>query len=962
VSEMQFLATGYAEKDRLKNETLFHTASGRLGVRGCFEEGTPEGVPSIRGTYINGFCEKEAILYNERLYGFPEEKQQIVNLPDAQTVKVYAEVQLLACWNSDDMVRTLDMAAGLASRSFSCPVGTRRLRLSFTRLVSFVRTNVYAVECRVESTGYTGEVTVVSELNANVTNFTDSSDPRVASGSGKMLQTDAAEHLDNVMGVTVETRNGHRVLHCAVVHDGADFSPVPAAQPGLLAARAVFPIRDSETRVFHKYALYEEGAFCAALPDVAKQVKEAAKQGFEELKRQQKAWLDEFWTHARVVIEGSSEDRQTQLDFCLWGMLCSAGKDGFSNVAAKGLSGEGYEGHYFWDSEIYVFPFFLNTEPAIAKALLQYRYQHLDSARAHARIMGHSVGALYPWRTITGSECSSHYPSGSAQYHINGDISRAFAAYWQATHDRSFLSETCEVLVETARLWLDAGHWVDGSFRIDCVTGPDEYTCIVNNNYYTNACAAANLLNAVKLCRELTPDALDALKEKLHLAEEELPAFQNAGEHMFFPFDEKLGIVAQDDSFLSKKRWDFRSLPKSDFPLLMHYHPLQINRCQVLKQADAVLANYLYREETPLTMMRSYCYYEDITTHDSSLSHCIYAIMAARLGDMAKATAYFSHSIGIDTADENGNTRDGLHIANMGGAYAVLTAGFGGIRISEEELSLFPLLPEGMQGIRFPVCYRGSRILVRILSKGCTLRLTDGAPLEVSVYGEKVLVTGEERTVLRKVHGVIFDLDGVITDTAGFHFSAWKKIADELGVPFDEKRNEQFKGVSRKTCLELLLQWGNLRISGEEFDTLLTRKNDYYRELLSTLSPENILPGMKDCLEELHRKGIPVALFSVSKNTDMILRNIGLTGAFDGKVTGNDITYSKPHFEGYLLAAQRIGVDPRLCVMVEDSVAGINGARALSLFSLAIMSENSACADVCVPDTTKVLSALETLL
>ena len=948
--------TAYTEKDyieaaRLKRESVFHVASGKLGVRGSYEEGAPEGLPSVRGTYLNGFSETVPIVYNERLAGFPEEKQQIVNLPDAQTIRIFAGGRLLTCYEGSGLVQTQDMENGVYERRFVCGAAGEQLALSFTRLASFVHPDLFAVECRVRSVDYTGEISVQSCLDPDVRNFTDGSDPRVASGDGKMLETVFAGTFADVLAVISRTRRSGRSVACVSVHDLPGQTVSGPADTGLLSAAGTAVLAPGQELVFRKYTVYREISAEEELPEVVSYLETVAGRGFAALKSAQREYLANFWRHARVLVEGD-DALQAQLDFSLYGMLCSAGRDGATNVAAKGLSGEGYEGHYFWDSEIYIFPFFLSAEPETARALLEYRYRHLDAARAHAAAFGHSCGALYPWRTITGSECSSHYPSGSAQYHINGDIAHAFASYWDVTHDDSFLDRTCEVLAETARLWLDTGHWHEGRFCIDCVTGPDEYTCLVNNNYYTNACAAENMLNAERLCRELEKRGrLDALKKKLDLSEEELSAFKAAGEGMFYPHDEKRGIIAQDDSFLSKKRIDPASIPKQNFPLLMHYHPILINRYQLLKQADSVLANHIYREEDVLTMKRSYAYYEAVTTHDSSLSNCIYAIMAARLGDIEHADDYFRRCIGTDTADQNGNTRDGLHVANMGGIYRVMTAGFGGLKITADGVSLFPRLPASLCAVRFPFYYRGSRILVTARGNECELSLLEGAPLEITVYGEKVCVKAEGVTVTRRAAGVVFDLDGVITDTAGYHYLAWKKLADELGIPFDEKKNERFKGVSRAQCLKLLLEGTDRTFSGEETEALLKKKNDIYCDMLSSLTPASILPGIRESLRMLRERGIPVALFSVSKNTDRILEQLGMTDAFDAIVTGNDISHSKPHYEGYLLAAERIRTDPRLSLMVEDAVAGIEGARAVSMLTLAVMAENAAGADRCVPST-----------
>lgn len=961
MSDLQYIVTEYSENSRLKYETLFHVASGRLGIRGCFEEGAPEGTPSVRGTYLNGFCETLPISYNEKLCGFPEEKQQIVNLPDAQTIRLRTEGEEIVCWKGTDFVRCLDMGRGVYERSFVYHSVKGALRVRFTRLVSFAAPELFAIECRIESLGFEGKISIQSELNADVHNFTDASDPRVASGSGQMLSTLSRRCEGDTMIAEVETIRSHRRMACAVTHD-REGCLLPLGDGKPLAFLSEITLKRGETAVFHKYAAYRELCGKEDVSAVIRYLQKETADGFEHLLEKQREYLSDFWSHARVITEDDAE-LQTQLDFSLYGMLSSAGKDGLTNVAAKGLSGEGYEGHYFWDSEIYVFPFFLLTAPGIARSLLEYRYLHLNDARRHARRMGHPVGALYPWRTITGSECSSHYPTGSAQYHINGDIARAFTTYFDVTGDRSFLPEICEVLAETARLWLDAGHWLEGTFRIDCVTGPDEYTCLVNNNYYTNACAAANLLSAARLWRALAADGkADELQAKLSLSETELAEFARAGENMYFPYDESGSLIAQDDSFLRKKRWPLSDIPAEDFPLLLHFHPLLLNRCQILKQADSVLANAFYREETPLVMMRSYEYYEQITTHDSSLSHGIYSIMAARLGDTERAWRYFEKSAGTDMNDHNGNTRDGLHVANMGGIYAMMTAGFGGLRCGEDALSIFPLLPDKLRSYSFPVRYRGSCLRVSVQKGGCTLQLTEGAPVEVSVYGKRLTVGREALTVRRRADAVLFDLDGVVTDTAPLHFKAWKRLADELGIDFDETKNEQFKGVSRDVCLRLLLDWGGRTAEGAEFANLLTLKNEYYLAYLKELKASDVLPGIRECLAHLRKRSIPYALFSVSKNTDAILSAIGLDADFPVRVTGLDISHSKPHYEGYLLAAERLGVDPRLCVMVEDSEAGLCGARSLSMLTLAVMRENVASADVCVPATTDIETTLFTLL
>jgi alpha,alpha-trehalose phosphorylase len=298
--------------------------------------------------------------------------------------------------------------------------------------------------------------------------------------------------------------------------------------------------------------------------------------------------------------------------------------------------------------DLYI-PFFLLTSPDIAKNLLIYRYGILDNARNLARTMGHKKGVLFPWRTITGDECSAFFPAGTAQYHINADVAYSFIKYYQVTDDMDFMAEYgAEVLFETARLWCDTGHFKDGSFRIDDVTGPDEYTCIVNNNYYTNVMAKYNLKWAVsvyELLNKRQPLKLNKVAEKIGLSESEVTEWGRASRNMYLPYDRELDINPQDDSFLNKKVWDFASTPREDYPLLLHYHPLTLYRHQVCKQADVVLAHFLLEDEQKLsTIKNSFDYYEKVTTHDSSLSSCIFSIIASKIGCHDKAYDYFMMS------------------------------------------------------------------------------------------------------------------------------------------------------------------------------------------------------------------------------------------------------------------------------------------------------------------------------
>jgi len=450
---------------------------------------------------------------------------------------------------------------------------------------------------------------------------------------------------------------------------------------------------------------------------------------------------------------------QQAIRFNLFHILQASARAEDTGVPAKGLTGQAYEGHYFWDTEIYLLPFLTYTSPRIAKNLLMFRYKMLTQARARARQLGHR-GAMFAWRTISGEEASAYYAAGTAQYHINADIMYALRKYVQATSDEAFLRDYgAEMLVETARLWLDLGFYSDakgGKFCVNSVTGPDEYNTVVNNNSYTNLMARENLryaAQAVQSLRETNQAAYEALARKTELEPSEVDAWVRAAENMYVPNDEKLKIIPQDDSFLDREPWDFRNTPHNHYPLLLFYHPLNIYRKQVIKQADVVLAMFLLGDTFSLeSKKRNFEFYDPLTTGDSSLSSCVEAIIAAQIGNMEKALRYGVAALLMDLADVGGNVTDGCHIASMGGTWMMLTYGFGGMRDDDGTLSFWPRrAPEDNATLRFSVTYRGQRLEVEIGLEKVEYALREGEHLDIRHEMEEIQLTRENPVTVRAV-------------------------------------------------------------------------------------------------------------------------------------------------------------------------------------------------------------------
>ncbi len=741
---------GLTQEDLLNLESLFALGNGYLGVRGNFEEGYSDGMASIRGTYQNAFHDIIDIPYGEKLYGFPDTQQKMLNIIDAQTIELYfgesGEEERFSLFDGEirSYERSLHLDRGFAERAvhWKSP-GGKELNIRFRRLVSFDVRELFAIEITVEPVNFHGQMKVVSTVDGDVTNYTDDSDPRVGSGHGKRLHP-VESGRDGEYTYVVSQAEVSRLKTACVSRLEADRGHDVTVKKSAAAVETVLTMTLTEPVTVTKYNIYtdtlrHENSLAQKGIDIHHSISSLS---FSDLLNRQRNTLEAFWQYADITIDGDGK-LQEGIRFNLYQLLQSAGRDKFSNIAAKGLSGEGYEGHYFWDTEIYMFPVFLMTRPDIARQLLVYRYSILGHARDHAREMGHKQGALFPWRTISGTECSSYFPSGSAQYHISGDIAYSYIQYYLATGDDEFLKEYgAEVLFETARLWMDTGHYHNGTFRIDDVTGPDEYTCIVNNNYYTNVMAKHNLkwaAKAYRLLAEMDNSAHENLSSRLGITGEEAEEWKAAAEAMYLPFDEERGINAQDDTFLQKAVWDFENTPPDHRPLLLHYHPLTLYRYQVCKQADTVLAHFLLEDEESFeTIKRSYDYYEKITTHDSSLSSCIFSIMASKVGYRQKAFDYFIETARLDLDNTHGNTKDGLHMANMGGTWMSIVYGFAGLRLKESGLSLAPALPEEWQHYRFRLQYRSRTVEVDVNSERVALALVDGEPLDVLINGEKV--------------------------------------------------------------------------------------------------------------------------------------------------------------------------------------------------------------------------------
>nr|WP_077555415.1 beta-phosphoglucomutase [Rhodanobacter sp. B04] len=952
-----------------RDETLFALANGALGVRGGFEESRSP----TQGSFLAGVWERAPIHYHERHFGFARDTDTRLPVAEATAVRIRLGDLHIDPAHGEILTfkRVLDLREGKLSRFLRWRTAQgHTFELETERVVPIAHPGLLCIRMRLRSVDYAGPVSFESSISGDRAAAAQGDDPRFGAGSGLALHvshTSATEGEawlaqrtgESAIGVVCMQR--HRIGGLAFSGAAADAGCVQQSYHGHLAA--------GESVLIEKFVAYAWSQPQQEISDAAlhlravSELSSAIDKGFDALLQTQARDCAAFWDRASLSIEHDRRSEQA-LKFNLFHIFQSAARDGHGGIAAKGLTGEGYEGHVFWDSETFVLPALALTAPALVKPSLLFRLHTLDHARAHAREMNHARGALYPWRTIGGDECSAHYPSGSAQYHINAAIAFAIKLYVEASDDRAFLAEGgAEMLIETARIWLQVGHFNQrrgGAFCINDVTGPDEYTALVDNNYYTNRMAQEHLRYAVEVVRELaksSPGTFAALRQKLALSEPEIADWSRAADAMYLPHDERLGIVAQDDTFLDKPRWDFAGTPPEKYPLLMHHHPLTLYRHQVCKQADALLALVLAGENIDrATKRRSFDYYEAITVHDSTLSASTFAVLAAEIGYADKARDYFMDALRVDLDDLHANTSHGAHMAAMAGSWLALAWGFGGLRIAAGGIGFDPILPPGWRGYRFGVAWKNRNITVAVDAQTVRYTLAGGAPLGIMHAGEPLLLTeGNAQSLMldrhlppvdasqhaavvfpRAFRALLFDLDGVLADTAHLHHAAWKRLTEEIGLPWNEDIGEKLKGVDRATSLEIVLGTAASGYTREQKQQLADRKNGYYRKAIETFSAGDLLPGALATLKAARKAGLKIALASASRSAGELVERMGIGEFFDHIVDASTIARAKPDPEIFQRAAAALGVDAADCLGIEDAQAGIAAIKSAGMAALGI--------------------------
>ncbi|MRG58757.1 family 65 glycosyl hydrolase [Agromyces sp. CFH 90414] len=733
-----------------RRESVFALSNGHLGWRGILDEGDPCGIP---GSYLNGVFERFPMPYAEEGYGYPETGESVVNVPDGKVIRLLVDDEPFDVRRGElhRHEQRLDFRAGTLHREveWTSPAG-RRVRIESTRLVSFEHRSIGAVRYVVEPIDSAATVAVQSEVVANIDLLDVHHDPRVKAVLEDPLEPIAHDAIGTRATLVHRTRRSELAIAVSMDHlvDAPTEADVRVEVAEDLARTTITSRLDPGERldvlklVGHEWSASLSTSALRDRADAA--VADAVHAGWEDLVAGQRARLDDYWSCADVVIEGDLRLQQA-VRFALFHVFQAAARLEVRSIPGKGLTGAGYQGHAFWDSEAFVLPVLTYTAPDAARQALLWRRATLDVARERAEHLG-LEGAAFPWRTIDGRECSGYWPASTAAFHVSADIAAAAALHARVTGDERFERECgLPILVQTARLWMSLGHHDDrGVFHLDGVTGPDEYSAVVDDNVYTNLMAQRNLRAAAEAARR-HPAAARAE----HVDDSEIGRWTATADAVAVPFDERLGVHEQSAGFTRRERWDFEGTAREQYPLQDHFPYFDLYRKQVVKQADLVLALLVAHDAfTPDEKARAFAYYEELTVRDSSLSAAVQAVIAAEVGHLDLAVDYLAEVATLDLDDLRDDTAEGLHLASLAGIWIALAAGFGGMRDAADGLSFAPRLAPPMTRMVFGVKVAGHTLRLDVRPEATTYRLASGPAIRVRHFGEVVvLVPGEATTM-----------------------------------------------------------------------------------------------------------------------------------------------------------------------------------------------------------------------
>ena len=928
-----------------QKETVFTLGNGYLGTRGTFEEGYPGAWPA---TLIHGVYDDVPILHTE-LANCPDWLSLVVILGGEPATKTPGDRFRLDQGQILGYQRWLDLYRGVLCRNvrWKSPSGYT-FDFHFERFTSLADQHVMALRCQVSSPDFTGLV----EVHAGINSY--------ANNQGMMhWEWLNQSGVDNQAWLQLRSRHSSIELGMAtrLAVTGVDAVQMQSINcQGYPTVAATFQLQRGQIVTLDKAITVFTSRETESAVQAA-QDKLASLLDYTTLLNAHEAAWAKVWQLSDVVIEGDPT-AQLAIRYNLFELLIAAPRhDDRVSIPAKTLSGFGYRGHIFWDTDIFLVPCFTFSQPELARNLLTYRYHTLPGARRKAQAAGFE-GAMFAWESAnTGDEVTprwvpAHDSSeliriwcGDIELHITTDVAYAAWHYWQATGDDEWLCRYgAELILDTAVFWGSRAEWnaARGCYEIRDVIGPDENHDRVDNNVFTNRMVQWHLETAKAVLtwlRQEHPDRAAELERQLGLTPERLDHWDEVVRLMLILQDPATGLIEQFEGFfqLEDINWaDYASRTRSMQAILGIEATSQR---QILKQADVLMLMYLLRDSAAYrydraTLEANWDYYVPRTDHTygSSLGPPVHAVLACELGKPAEAYEHFMRTALVDLDDVRGNADEGIHAASAGGVWQTVIFGFGGIRFTESGPIATPHLPPGWTRLKFQLLWRGQRY-------------------EFDLQPSSIPGTSMSTSV--PIQGVIFDLDGVLTDTAEYHYRGWKQLADEEGISFDYQANEALRGLSRRDSLLRLL--GDRSVTEDQLQEMMNCKNRYYLELIKGITPADLLPGALNLLDELRAAGIKIAIGSASKNAPDVIKRLGIADRVDAIADVHQVARSKPAPDLFLDAAAKLNLPPAQCVVIEDASAGVEAALAAGMWAVGLgPAERIGAAHVVLPDLAGV--------
>ncbi|PTR01640.1 maltose phosphorylase [Mucilaginibacter yixingensis] len=749
--EWKIIEEGFDPHLHKISESIFSLGNGRMGQRANFEEAYSG--ETLQGNYVAGVYYPDKTRVGWWKNGYPQYFAKVLNAANWVGIDVLLDGEQLdlAKCKVDGFYRELNMREGHLKRNFTATTASgKQVQVEAIRFCSMADDEAGAISYTLTPLNFSGEITLTPYIDGDVKNQDANYDEKFWDEVSKGTWADGGYVQMRTKKTGFEVATGMKV---SVQINGQPVSINADAETKekFISLTYSTQVQQGQSITLIKYAANLSSQNYAAdqlVPNLQSTLNRVAAKGFDTMLAEQAAAWAQKWEHNDIVIEGDVAAQQA-IRFNIFQLNQTyTGEDDRLNIGPKGFTGEKYGGSTYWDTEAYCVPFYLATaDQQVTRNLLLYRYKQLGKAIENAQLLGFKNGAaLYPMVTMDGTECHNEWEITFEEIHRNGAIAFAIFNYVRYTADEAYLADYgLEVLIAIARFWAQRVNWSEArqQYVMLGVTGPNEYENNINNNWYTSTMATWCMqyaLDAAEKVRTAEPAKYQALIAKINFEEaKEIAQFSDIIEKMYFPYDEQLGVFLQQDGYLDKEQILVKDLPASERPINQKWSWDRILRSCFIKQADVLQGIYFFEDRYDIdTIRRNFDFYEPRTVHESSLSPCVHAILAAKLGDEKRAYEFYLRTSRLDLDDYNNDTEDGCHITSMAGTWMSVVEGFGGMRVKDGKLSFNPFLPEKWTSFSFNVGFRGTLIKLTVAKDGHSVKHLSGPDMNFSIGGQDV--------------------------------------------------------------------------------------------------------------------------------------------------------------------------------------------------------------------------------